>query len=95
MLGFQEQMVKKLKLATLKSSARLNMQVVREYHYKALNGARENGITENIEELDKQHIFNEDMEKAEKYAETIQVLQKDLKRAKLARKAADNSTCLQ
>ena len=41
-----------------------------------------------------QHSFNEEMAKAEKGAESIQILQKDLKLAKAARKAADNSTCL-
>ena len=41
-----------------------------------------------------QQSFNEEMAKAEKGAESIQILQKDLKLAKAARKAADNSTCL-
>ena len=41
-----------------------------------------------------QHIFNEDRVKAQKYAETIQVLQKDFKLEKAAITAADKSTCL-
>ena len=41
------------KLATLKISARLNMQWLREEHDKDLHTAKDNGTTENIEELDK------------------------------------------
>ena len=41
-----------------------------------------------------EQIFNEWRVKAEKYAKTIQVLQKYLKLTKSARTAADNSTCL-
>ena len=41
-----------------------------------------------------QQSFNEERVKVEKDAETIQVLQKDLKLKKSARTAADNSTCL-
>ena len=45
-LDFQESMDKKiLKLATLKSSSRLNMQRPREENYKALNAAEDNGAT--------------------------------------------------
>ena len=54
MLDSQERMGKKiLKPATLKSSDHLNMQQLREEHDKGLNDAKENGTTENIEELDK------------------------------------------
>ena len=41
-----------------------------------------------------QHSFNEDGLKAEKYAKTIQVIQRDLKLTKAARTAAENSTFL-
>ena len=39
-----------------------------------------------------QHNFNEKRGKSEKGAKTIQVLQKDLKLSKAARKSAENST---
>ena len=42
-----------LRLATLKSSARLNLQGLREEHDEILNAAKNNGTTETIEELDK------------------------------------------
>ena len=41
-----------------------------------------------------QQSFNAERLEAEKYAETIQVLQKYLELTKAARTAADNSTCL-
>ena len=48
-----------------------------------------------MEKLKKpQQSFKEEREKSEKGSETFQVLQKDLKFAKSARKLADNSTCL-
>ena len=54
MLDLQEIMDKTiLKLATLKSSACLNIQRLREEHKEALNSAKNNGTTETIEELDK------------------------------------------
>ena len=40
-----------------------------------------------------QQIFIEEISKVEKGAETIQVLKKNLLLEKLARRAADNSTC--
>ena len=42
-----------LKLATLKISACLNMQWLKEEHDKELNSAKENGTTETIKELDR------------------------------------------
>ena len=42
-----------LKLETLKSSSRLNIQKLREEHNEALNAVKGNGTTETIEELDK------------------------------------------
>ena len=60
-LDLQERMDKTiLKLATLKSSARLNMQRLREEHNEALNAAKDNGATETIEELDKLRQVLED-----------------------------------
>ena len=48
--NLQEQMGKIiLKLATLKISVRLNIQLLREEHDKDLNSANENGTTETIE----------------------------------------------
>ena len=41
-----------------------------------------------------QQSFNKEREKSEKGDETIEVIQKDLKLAKAARKLADNSTSL-
>ena len=35
--------------------------------------------------------FNDEKKKSEKYAETIQILQKDLKRVKSSKTAAENS----
>ena len=56
MISLQELMGKKiLKIATLKSSACLNMQRLREEHDKALNAAKKNGTTEIIKELDNLH----------------------------------------
>ena len=53
-LDLQELMAKiSLKLETLKISAHLNMQQLKEEHDEALNAANDNGTTENIEELDK------------------------------------------
>ena len=49
-----------LKLATLNSSARLNMQRLREEHEKAPNAARDNGTTETIKEIDKLRQIMED-----------------------------------
>ena len=40
-----------LEISTLKSSTRLNMQLLRYEHYKALNPAKDNVTTETIEEL--------------------------------------------
>ena len=55
-IDLQEQMrVESLKLATLKSSARLNMWQRIEDRYEALNSVKENGTTETSEELDKLH----------------------------------------
>ena len=52
-LYLQEKMGKTiLKLATLKNSARLNMKQIREEHNKALSAAKDNGKTENIEEIE-------------------------------------------
>ena len=49
-LDLQEYMDKTiLKLSTLKSSTRLNMQQLREEHDEALNAANDNGETETIE----------------------------------------------
>ena len=42
-----------LRLATLKISAHLNIQWLREDHDKELNSAKDKGTTETIEELDK------------------------------------------
>ena len=42
-----------LKLAILKISIRLNIQGLREEHDKELNYAKDNGTTENIEDLNK------------------------------------------
>ena len=42
-----------IKLASLKSSTRLNIQKLREEHDKYLNATKENGTTETIEEPDK------------------------------------------
>ena len=42
-----------LKLTTLKSFARLNMQRVIEEHSEALNVAKDNGTTETIGEIEK------------------------------------------
>ena len=54
MLYLQELMDKIiLKIATLKSPNRLNMQRLREERDEALNAAKDNGTTETIEELDK------------------------------------------
>ena len=54
MLDLQEYIENKiLKLATLKSSACLNTQVLKEEHDEALNDTKENGKTETIEEPDK------------------------------------------
>ena len=48
-----------------------------------------------MEKLDSlKHIFNEERVKVEKYAKTIQLVQKDLKLTKAGRTAAENSTCL-
>ena len=48
-LDFQERMDKTiLKLSTLKTSARLNMQRLIEEHDEALNAAKDNGTRENI-----------------------------------------------
>ena len=49
-----------LKLANLKSSARFNMQKLREEHNKVLNVSKDNGTTETMEELDKLHQIMED-----------------------------------
>ena len=54
MLYLQEQMDKLIiKLATLKSSTRLNMQQLRGEHYEALDASKHNGTKGTIEELDK------------------------------------------
>ena len=54
LLNLQERMGKIiLKLATLKISACLNFQLLREDHDKQLNAAKYNGTIETIEELDK------------------------------------------
>ena len=42
-----------LKLSTLKISASLNMQRLREEHNKELHDAKDEGPTETIEEIDK------------------------------------------
>ena len=42
-----------IKLVTLKSSTRLNMQQLREQRYEALNASKQNGKKGTIEELDK------------------------------------------
>ena len=60
-LNFQERMGKIiLKLATLKISACLNMQRLREEPNGELNYAKDNGTTETIEELDKLFKILED-----------------------------------
>ena len=51
-----------LNLATLKISAHLNIQWLREDHDKELNSAKDKGTTETIEELDKLCQMTEDKE---------------------------------
>ena len=41
-----------LKLTTLKSSARLNMQQLIEEHDEALNAAKDNGTTKTVKEVE-------------------------------------------
>ena len=61
MLNLQERMGEIiLKLATLKISVRLNIQWLREEHYKDLNAVNENGTIETIEEIDKLHQITEE-----------------------------------
>ena len=51
-IDLQERMDKIiLKVATLKSSARLNMQQLVEVHDEVMNDSKDNGTTETIEEL--------------------------------------------
>ena len=60
-LDFQERTDKTiLKLATPKSSARLNIQRLKEEQDEAMNSAKDNDTTENIEELDKFRKILED-----------------------------------
>ena len=60
-LILQERMVKiTLKLATLKISVHLNIQLLKGKHDKDLNAAKDNGTTETIEELDKLYQILED-----------------------------------
>ena len=42
-----------LKISTLKSSAHLNMKLLKGEHYEALNATKKNGTTKTIEENDK------------------------------------------
>ena len=55
-------------------------------------GEESDMIMEELKAL--QQSFNEQRVKAEKYVETIQLLQKDLKSTKSARTVEENSTCL-
>ena len=52
MIDLQERMDRIiLKVAPLKSSARLNMQQLVEVHDEVMNDSKDNGTTETIEEL--------------------------------------------
>ena len=52
-LIFKKEWGKILKLSTLKSSACLNMQQLREQHDEALNADKDNVTIETIEQIDK------------------------------------------
>ena len=61
MLNFQKRMGKTIiKLATLKSSTRLNLHQLREEHNEGLNAAEDYGATEFVEELDNLRQILED-----------------------------------